>query len=123
MILFVVVVDEDEVKLSFGFWNCSFLSLICLGLCGGGVYVGCFYYVLKETKIPPQYKELCMNIATLFNDFGVLLSSIVCVIFDNTFMKTSLKWRNNLKNCLVINPYLYILILNLVFIKLYLIKN
>ena len=68
-----------------------FITLICLGLCGGGVYVGCFYYVLKENKIPPQYKELCMNIATLFNDFGVLLSSIVCVIFDNTFMKTALK--------------------------------
>ena len=68
-----------------------FITLILLGLCGGGVYVGCFYFVLNETKIPPQYKELCLNIATLFNDFGVLFSSIICVIFDNTFMKTALK--------------------------------
>ena len=78
----------------FGFvsneWVC-FVTLIFLGLCGGGVYVGCFYFVLNETKIPPEYKELCLNIATLFNDFGVLFSSILCVIFDNTFMKNPLK--------------------------------
>ena len=71
-------------------WIC-FITLILLGLCGGGVYVGCFYFVLNETSIPPEYKELCLNIATLFNDFGVLFSSILCVIFDNTFMKTELK--------------------------------
>ena len=71
-------------------WIC-FITLIFLGLCGGGVYVGCFYFVLNEPNIPPVYKELCMNIATLFNDFGVLLSSLLCVIFDNTFMKEPLK--------------------------------
>ena len=70
-------------------WFC-FITLILLGLCGGGVYVGCFYFILNETKIPPEYKELCLNIATLFNDFGVLFSSILCVIFDNTFMKNRL---------------------------------
>ena len=64
-----------------------FVTLVFLGLCGGGVYVGCFYFVLNDTRIPPQYKELVLNIATLFNDFGVLLSSIICVIFDNTFLK------------------------------------
>ena len=67
-----------------------FITLILLGLCGGGVYVGCFYFVLNETKIPPQYKELVLNIATLFNDFCVLFSSILCVIFDNTFLKERL---------------------------------
>jgi battenin len=64
-----------------------FVTLVFLGLCGGGVYVGCFYFVLNDTRIPPQYKELVLNIATLFNDIGVLLSSIICVIFDNTFLK------------------------------------
>ena len=67
-----------------------FITLILLGLCGGGVYVGCFYFVLNDENIPPHFKELCLNIATLFNDFGVLFSSILCVIFDNTFMKTPL---------------------------------
>ena len=68
-----------------------FITLIFLGLCGGGVYVGCFYFVLNDITIPPQYKELVLNIATLFNDMGVLLSSILCVIFDHTFLKNKLK--------------------------------
>ena len=68
-----------------------FITLILLGLCGGGVYVGCFYFVLNDIRIPPQYKELVLNIATLFNDMGVLLSSILCVIFDNTFLKNKIK--------------------------------
>ena len=68
-----------------------FVTLILLGLCGGGVYVGCFYFILNDINIPPHFKELVLNISTLFNDFGVLLSSVLCVIFDNTFMKTPLK--------------------------------
>ena len=68
-------------------WLC-FSSLIFLGLCGGGVYVGCFYFILNNNKIPPEYKELCLNIGTIFNDCGVLLSSIVCIIVDNTIMKS-----------------------------------
>ena len=67
-------------------WLC-FSTLIFLGLCGGGVYVGCFYFILNDNKIPPEYKELCLNICTIFVDAGVLLSSITCVILDNTIMK------------------------------------
>ena len=67
-------------------WLC-FITLILLGLCGGGVYVGCFYFILNDNKIPPEYKELCLNICTIFVDSGVLLSSITCVILDNTIMK------------------------------------
>ena len=63
-------------------WFC-FFSLILLGLCGGGVYVGCFYFILNNNKIPSEYKELCLNIGTIFVDSGVLLSSIVCIIIDN----------------------------------------
>lgn len=66
-------------------WVC-FVTLFFLGLCGGGVYVGCFYFVLNDKKIPPEYKELCLNISTIFIDIGVLLSSIVCVVLDNTIM-------------------------------------
>ena len=67
-------------------WIC-FSTLIFLGICGGGVYVACFYFILNDCKIPPEYKELCLNIGTIFNDSGVLLSSITCVILDNTIMK------------------------------------
>ena len=67
-------------------WIC-FSTLIFLGICGGGVYVVCLYYILNDNKIPLKYKELCLNIGTIFNDLGVLLSSIVCIILDNTIMK------------------------------------
>ena len=67
-------------------WIC-FSTLIFLGICGGGVYVLCLYYILNDNKIPLKYKELCLNIGTIFNDLGVLLSSIVCIILDNTIMK------------------------------------
>ena len=68
-----------------------FITLVLLGLCGGGVYVGCFYFVINDITIPPRHKELVLNIATLFNDMGVLLSSILCVIFSHTFLKNKLK--------------------------------
>ena len=71
-------------------WIC-FVSLILLGLCGGGVYVGCFYFILNDNKIPADYKELCLNICTIFVDFGVLLSSITCIVLDNTIMKEKQK--------------------------------
>lgn len=71
-------------------WIC-FFSLILLGLCGGAVYVGCFYFILNDNKIPSVYKELCLNICTIFVDCGVLLSSITCVVLDNTIMKEKKK--------------------------------
>jgi len=71
-------------------WIC-FASLILLGLCGGGVYVGCFYFILNDNHIPADYKELCLNICTIFVDFGVLLSSITCIVLDNTIMKENKK--------------------------------
>ena len=66
-------------------WLC-FFTLTFLGLCGGGVYVGCFYFILNDKKIPPEFKELCLNISTIFVDVGVLLSSLACIILDNTIM-------------------------------------
>lgn len=71
-------------------WIC-FASLILLGLCGGGVYVGCFYFILNDNHIPADYKELFLNICTIFVDFGVLLSSITCIVLDNTIMKENKK--------------------------------
>ena len=70
-------------------WICYF-SLILIGLCGGGVYVYSFYLILNDNNIPPEYKELCLNICTIFVDSGVLLSSITCIILDNTIMKKSI---------------------------------
>jgi len=83
---FVFWLIEAKIGFVSNQWLC-FITLFLLGLCGGGVYVGCFYFILNDNKIPPEYKELCLNICTIFVDSGVLLSSIVCVILDNTIMK------------------------------------
>jgi len=77
---------EAKIGITSNQWLC-FITLLLLGICGGGVYVGCFYFILNDNKIPPEYKELCLNISTIFNDTGVLLSSITCVILDHTFMR------------------------------------
>ena len=77
---------EAKIGIISNQWFC-FITLIFLGLCGGGLYVGCFYFILNDNKIPPEYKELCLNICTLFVDIGVLLSSLVCIVFDNTILK------------------------------------
>ncbi len=67
-------------------WIC-FIHLIIVGLCGGASYVGCFYFVLNSQTIEPRIKELCLNIGTIFNDIGMLTSSISVLILDNTIMK------------------------------------
>ena len=64
-----------------------FFHLIFTGLNGGSSYVGCFYYIMNSKYILPEFKELCINIGTIFNDCGILSSSITCLILDNTIMK------------------------------------
>ena len=86
LINFIFWFIEAKINIISNQWLC-FATLIFLGLCGGGVYVGCFYFILNDNKIPPEYKELCLNICTIFVDSGVLLSSVTCVILDNTIMK------------------------------------
>ena len=81
---------EAKIGIISNQWLC-FISLIFLGLCGGGVYVGCFYFILNDNKIPPEYKELTLNISTIFVDIGVLLSSLACIILDSTIMKSENK--------------------------------
>ena len=67
-------------------WIC-FIHMIIVGLCGGASYVGCFYFILNSDTIDKVIKELCLNIGTIFNDIGILTSSITVLILDNTIMK------------------------------------
>ena len=67
-------------------WIC-FIHMIIVGLCGGASYVGCFYFILNSKTIEQEIKELCLNIGTIFNDIGILSSSITVLILDNTIMK------------------------------------
>lgn len=67
-------------------WIC-YLHLFFVGFCGGGGNIGFFDRMTNSKKIPPKFQELCINICEVFMDFGILISSIMSIIFDNTFMK------------------------------------
>ena len=54
-----------------------FLGLgFTLGFFAGGTYSGGFYTILNSDQVEKDYKELTVNVATLFNDSGTFLSGI-----------------------------------------------
>ena len=76
----------------FGFvsnqWIC-YIHLFFVGICGGGGNIGFLYKMFNSKKISHKIKELCLNICEFFMDWGILISSITSIVFDNTFMKTN----------------------------------
>ena len=58
------------------YWLFPIVNYI-LGCFAGGTYSGAFYSILHSGKVTPEYKELTVNVATLFNDTGTFLSGIV----------------------------------------------
>lgn len=60
--------------------------MIFVGLMGGGSYVNVNYLLLNHEEIEPTEKELAMNICSIFNDTGVLLSSLFVLFIDNVVM-------------------------------------
>ena len=48
-----------------------------MGFFSGGTYSGGFYTILNSDKVQKNYKELTVNIATIFNDTGTFLSGIL----------------------------------------------
>ena len=64
-----------------------FFLIFFVGLLGGSSYVLCFYKILRNEKTPLKMKELSVNIATIFNDVGIFLSSVIVLIFNTTIMK------------------------------------
>jgi regulator of replication initiation timing len=41
---------------------------------------------MDSKTIKSEFKELCLNIGTIFNDIGVLFASLTSLILDNTVM-------------------------------------
>ena len=50
---------------------------VILGFFSGGTYAGGFYTILNSERVEKNYKELTVNVATLFNDTGTFLSGIL----------------------------------------------
>jgi hypothetical protein len=51
--------------------------LIINGFFGGGSYAGGFYAILNNEKLGSKYKDLTVNIATIFDDIGTILSGLI----------------------------------------------
>ena len=57
-------------------WSFPFINYI-LGFFSGGTYAGGFYVILHSGQVLLDYKELTVNVATIFNDTGTFLSGVV----------------------------------------------
>ena len=68
-------------------WIC-FIHLFFVGICAGGSNVGLLNNLFETKLISENYKELCLNICEYFMDWGILISSVTGLIFDNTFLKS-----------------------------------
>ena len=64
------------------YWAFPIVNYI-LGCFSGGTYSGAFYSILHSGKVIQEYKELTVNIATLFNDSGTFLSGLVGYVLLN----------------------------------------
>ena len=64
------------------YWAFPIVNYI-LGCFSGGTYSGAFYSILHSGKVIQEYKELTVNIATLFNDLGTFLSGLVGYVLLN----------------------------------------
>ncbi|ETO32174.1 Batten's disease protein Cln3 family protein [Reticulomyxa filosa] len=63
----------------------QFVWMIYVGLLGGAMYVNVVYSILSDTKITKKDKELCMNIMSIWVNFGIIMSSAYEIVIDNTF--------------------------------------
>ena len=68
-------------------WGVYLVIGLILGFFSGGTYAGGFYTILNSDRVPKNYKELTVNIATIFNDSGTFLSGILGFILNKTIMK------------------------------------
>ena len=57
-------------------WEIFLVLGFIIGFFAGGTYAGGFYTILHSDRVDKNYKELTVNVATLFNDSGTFLSGI-----------------------------------------------
>ena len=62
-----------------------FLLMVFVGLMGGAQFVNVLYLIKQSDRLQKQEKELAMNMTSMFNDAGILLSSLVSLLLSITF--------------------------------------
>ena len=76
-ILIVNIIYILEYFLGIFHWYLYLVFGLIMGFFSGGTYSGGFYTILNSDKVQKNYKELTVNIATIFNDTGTFLSGIL----------------------------------------------
>ena len=79
-ILIVNIILITEYYKGYIHWGNFIWIMFIHGFFGGGTYSGGFYTILNSEKVNENYKELTVNVATLFNDVGTFLSGIAGLI-------------------------------------------
>ena len=88
----------------FCHWGYYIPITLVLGFFSGGTYAGGFYTILNSEKVTKNFKELSVNIATLFNDLGTFLSGLIGLLLIKTLLNDETKGRKYIpKECTVNN--------------------
>ncbi len=85
--------------IEYGTGFCGYIPFIpinlVLGFFAGGTYAGGFYTILNSPKVELDYKELTVNVATIFNDCGTFVSGILGFVFYNFIINKDKNWDKN----------------------------
>eukprot|EP00359_Climacostomum_virens_P000706 CAMPEP_0204896814 /NCGR_PEP_ID=MMETSP1397-20131031/375_1 /ASSEMBLY_ACC=CAM_ASM_000891 /TAXON_ID=49980 /ORGANISM="Climacostomum Climacostomum virens, Strain Stock W-24" /LENGTH=402 /DNA_ID=CAMNT_0052064479 /DNA_START=606 /DNA_END=1815 /DNA_ORIENTATION=- len=65
----------------------EFVLMVWVGCLGGLSYVNVAYLILNTETLEKQYKETGVNISLCFNNIGIILACLTCLLLDNTLMK------------------------------------
>ena len=87
-ILLMNILYIIEYFTGFMHWGVYIPIGLILGFFSGGTYAGGFYTILNSDRVQKNYKELTVNVATIFNDSGTFLSGILGYVFYNFVLKT-----------------------------------
>lgn len=60
--------------------------MVLVGIIEGSCYVFGFYLIYEDKDLKSEYRELSINICFVFNDSCCLLSSLFCLLLDNTLL-------------------------------------
>ena len=58
--------------------------MVWVGMMAGCSYVNVMYNILESPELAKNEKELALTLTTVCNDIGILLASLVSLLFANT---------------------------------------
>ena len=61
--------------------------MVFVGLLGGAMYVNTFALLVEEPRIKKEERELCINLATLWINLGIVLASVFELVMAQTILR------------------------------------